>query len=55
MDEHYIQYDFPLISVLIYIINWVAWYRVLNDFWLSLIIANIVYLSGIIIYVIFKK
>ena len=49
-----IEDDFPTIMVLVYILNWVAWYRVLESFWLSLIVGSIVYLIGLLAYGIYK-
>lgn len=54
MDDYYIKDDFPSILFLIYIINWVAWYRVMNDFWLSLLVGTGSYLIGWAIYGIIK-
>jgi len=49
-----IQDDFPGILVVIYIVNWVAWFRVMNDFWLSLAIASIIYVLGLLAYGLYK-
>jgi hypothetical protein len=52
--DYYIKDDFPIILTLIYIINWIAWYRLMEDFWLSLLVGTFFYLIGWGIYGIIK-
>ncbi len=53
-DNPDIYDDFPTIFILVFFVNWFAWYRILEQFWLSLLIASIIYFLGYIIYIIAK-
>lgn len=45
------EYEGDIIGLLIllYIVNWIVWYRVLGLFWQSVLVANVVFLIGFIV------
>jgi len=50
MDEYYIKDDFPGIMIIVFFINWMAWMKVTEDFWFSLLMGIITYSLGWLIY-----
>lgn len=50
MDNYYIQDDFPTILVILYLLIMLLFYRITNNFWLSLGISSVIYLIAYLMY-----